>query len=188
MPNVYDFDETIVYPNAGIEFIKFIMRRHPQLRLYLPRMGREAVHYRIFHKRPKPFKAEFYVFMRSLPEWEKEVELFWKIYAGSMLRPWYLERKQPDDIIISDSADFLLRPICERLGVRLVATRVNTATGRLIGPDCYGLEKLRRLREEFGEVEIEEFYSDSLYDEPLAKMAKRAWLVNRDELTPWPFS
>ena len=114
------------------------------------------------------------------------MRLFWEQNAETMLRPWYLAQKRPDDIIISDSADFILRPLCEELGVRLIATNVDTTTGRLIGYDCHGPEKVRRLREEFGDVEIEEFYSDSLWDTPLAKLAKRAFLVNIDERTPWP--
>ena len=187
MPNVYDFDETIVYPNAGITFVTFCMKRHPRLRRYLPRIGREAVHHRIFRESGRPFKAEFYIFMRDLPDWENEVRLFWETHAETLLRPWYLAQKRPDDIVVSDSAEFLLRPICEQLGIRLVATRVDPRTGRLIGPDCYGPEKLRRLREAFGSVDIEEFYSDSLRDAPLAGLAQRAFLVNRDERVPWPF-
>jgi len=186
MPNVYDFDDTIVHPNGGIAFVQFVMERYPRLKRYYLRMGREAVHHKRCRKSGKPFKAEFYLFLKSLPNWEEEVRLFWELHAEQMLRPWYLAQKRPDDIIISDSADFVLRPLCEQLGVRLIATRVNTATGRLIGPDCHGPEKVRRLREEFGDVEIEEFYSDSLLDTPLAKLAKRAFLVNIDERLPWP--
>ena len=186
MPNVYDFDETIVYPNAGIAFITFVMKRHRRLRRHLPRMGREVVHHLRCRGGGKPFKAEFYVFMKDLPDWENEVRLFWEMHAG-MVRPWYLAQKRPDDIVISDSAEFLLRPLCEKLGIRLIATRVDPRTGRLIGPDCHGPEKLRRLREAFGDVEIEDFYSDELLDAPLAGLARRAWLVNLDERVPWPF-
>ena len=33
---------------------------------------------------------------------------------------------------------------------------------------------------------IENFYSDSLSDSPLAKLADRAWLVKKGKLSPWP--
>ena len=186
MPNVYDFDETIVYPNAGVTFINFCMRRHHRLRWYLPRMGREALRHRFSSSRGKPFQAELYCFLRGLPNWEEEVQLFWELHAEKMLLPWYLAQKRPDDIIISDSGDFLLQPMCEQLGVRLIATCVDPKRGRLTGPDCYGPEKVRRLREEFGDVEIEDFYSDSLVDTPLAKLAKRAFIVKKGVCTPWP--
>jgi len=186
MPNVYDWDETVVYPNSGVSFTAFCMWRHNGLLHYLPRIGRELLKHRLKSRRKKPFKAEFYLFMRDVPDWEEEVRLFWQLKAEPMLRPWYLAQKRPDDIIVSDSADFLLRPLCERLGVRLVATPVDPVTGLLTGPDCYGPEKLRRLREEYGDIEIEEFYSDSLHDAPLAKAARCAWLVKEDERIPWP--
>ena len=186
MPNVYDFDETIVYPNAGVTFINFCMKRHGRLRLYLPRMGREVLRHHFNSKSGKPFQAELYCFMRSLPNWQEEVKLFWELHAEQLLLPWYLAQKRPDDIIISDSGEFLLRPMCEQLGVHLIATRVDPKRGRLIGADCYGPEKVRRLREEFGDVEIDDFYSDSLADTPLAKLAKRAFIVKKDVRTPWP--
>jgi len=186
MPNVYDWDETVVYPNSGVEFVNFCMRRHRRLRRYLPHIAGQVLAHAVKSRSGKPFKAEFYTFMRDLPDWEEEVRLFWRLKADEMLRPWYLAQKRPDDIIVSDSAEFLLRPLCEQLGVRLLATPVNPVTGLLEGPNCFGPEKLRRLREAFGPVEIEEFYSDSLRDAPLAGAARRAFLVTKDERAMWP--
>jgi len=187
MPNVYDWDETVVYPNSGVTFVAFCMWRHNELlRRYMPHISKEFFLHGIKARRGKPFKAELYTFMKDVPDWEEEVRLFWQLKAEQMLQPWYLEQKRPDDIIVSDSAEFLLRPICEQLGVRMLATPVDPVTGLLTGPDCHGPEKLRRLRQEFGPVEIEEFYSDSLHDAPLANAARRAFLVNKDERLPWP--
>ncbi|MDR2686937.1 MAG: haloacid dehalogenase-like hydrolase [Oscillospiraceae bacterium] len=186
MPNVYDWDETVVYPNSGVTFVAFCMWRHNELLRYLPHIGGQLLAHAAKSRSGKPFRAELYTFMRDVPDWEGEVRLFWQLKADDMLRPWYLAQKRPDDIILSDSAEFLLRPLCEQLGVRLAATRVDPVTGLLEGPDCYGPEKLRRLREEFGPVEVEEFYSDSLHDAPLARQARRAFLVKKDERAPWP--
>lgn len=186
MPNVYDFDKTIVYPDAGIDFYLFCLRRHPGLLRYLPRIGVEAAGFAIGSMRKTPVKGEYYRFLRALPDWQEEVRLFWQTKSKTMLKPWYLAQKRPDDIVISCSPDFLLRPFCEQLGVRLIATRVNTGTGRLEGLACYGQEKVRCLHEAFGSIEMEEFYSDSLSDEPLARLAQRAFLVKGDQRTPWP--
>ena len=187
MPNVYDFDKTVVYPDSGFTFFAFCFRRH-WLRLLprLPRLGVELLRFAANRKRGRPVKGEFYRFIRSLPDWQDEVRLFWETKAEEMLKPWYLEQLRPDDIIISCTAEFLLRPLCEQLGIRLIATRVNTQTGRLEGHSCYGEEKVRRLRETYGAVQINEFYSDSFADEPLAKLARQAWFVRDDERTPWP--
>ena len=58
-------------------------------------------------------------------------------------------------------------------------------TGETEGENCHGEEKVRRLREAYPEVEIREFYSDSLSDTPLAKLADKAYLVKGQELLPW---
>jgi phosphoserine phosphatase len=187
MPNVYDWDDTVVVPNSGVTFVAFCMWRYNELLRYLPHAGRALLKHRVKARSGKPFRAELYTFMRDVPDWEETVCLFWELKADAMLQPWYLAQKRPDDIIISDSADFMLRPLCDKLGVRLLATPVDPVTGLLTGPDCYGPEKLRRLREDIGDVDIEEFYSESLHDEPLARAAKKAFLVKKGERLPWPF-
>jgi hypothetical protein len=185
MPNVYDWDETVVYPNSGVTFVTFCMWRHNELLRYLPHIAGQLLAHAVKSRGKKPFKAELYTFMREVPDWEEEVRLFWQLKAD-MIQPWYLAQKRPDDIIVSDGPEFLLRPICGQLGVRMVATRVDPRTGLLEGPDCYEEEKPRRLFEAFGPLEIEEFYSDSLRDAPLARLAQRAFLVEKDERRPWP--
>jgi len=191
MPNVYDFDKTIVYPDSGAAFFGFCLRRHPRLLRYLPGLCLELLRFALRSKRPAPFKAEYYGFLRGLPDWEEEVRLFWETKADALLKPWYLTQKRPDDIIVSCSGEYLLGPLCQRLGVRLVGTRVNTATGRLESFSCYGEEKVRRLRQALGAAEngdalIDEFYSDSLSDAHLAALARRAFLVKGDARGPWP--
>ena len=47
--------------------------------------------------------------------------------------------------------------------------------------------RVRRLRAEYPEVEIAEFYSDSLSDTPLARLAERAWIVKDRLPQPWPW-
>ena len=187
MPNAYDFDKTVVYPDSGFTFFAFCLRRHfVQMLPALPKLCVELLRFSTARKRGQTPKGEFYPFILRLPDWREEVRLFWEAKAKALLKPWYLQQLRPNDIVISCTAEFLLRPICEQLGVRLIATRVDTNTGRLEGHSCYGEEKVRRLREACGAVRIDEFYSDSFADEPLAKLARRAWLVKGDERLPWP--
>jgi len=187
MPNVYDFDKTIAHADSGFVFFGFCLRRHffKMLR-HLPRLAVECIRFAINRKRGRPVRGDFYIFLPSLPNWQEEVRIFWEEKADDLMQPWYLAQKRPDDIIISCTADFLLRPLCNQLGVRLLGTNVCLEKYRLQGESCYGPEKVRRLREEYGDIEINEFYSDSLSDAPLAKLAKKAFLVKGDALLPWP--
>ncbi|OPZ69246.1 MAG: hypothetical protein BWY81_00516 [Firmicutes bacterium ADurb.Bin467] len=58
-------------------------------------------------------------------------------------------------------------------------------TGRFLGPNCHGAEKVRRFREEFPDAQIDDFYSDSYSDQPLASVSRRAFLVRGDKILPW---
>ena len=58
-------------------------------------------------------------------------------------------------------------------------------SGRIEGENCHDTEKLRRFRAVFPESKIEEFYSDSLSDAPLAELADRAFLVKKGKLSAW---
>ncbi len=45
--------------------------------------------------------------------------------------------RKEDDVIISASPEFLLRPICNRLGIRhLIASRVDARSGAYDGQNC----------------------------------------------------
>ena len=186
-PNVYDFDQTIVYFDSGSQFILFCLKRHFFRMIgHMPRIFAALVHFRRGTVRGEAVKGEYYGFLPSLPNWPEDVRLFWEQKKERQLKAWYMAQLRPDDIIISCSPDFLLQPLCDELGIRLIATRVHMETGKLDGFSCYGEEKVRRLRESFGDIEIGEFYSDSRADTPLAKLAEKAVYVRGDELMPWP--
>ena len=78
-----------------------------------------------------------------------------------------------------------MRIPAQKLGVRLLASRVDKHTGRTDGENCHGAEKVRRLHEAYPEVQIAEFYSDSRSDSPLAELAERAFRVHGQERTLW---
>lgn len=96
--------------------------------------------------------------------------------------------KQETDIIISASPEFLLEPICKELGVEcMMATKVDKSTGLFDGENCHGKQKVTRLYESYPEAQIDEFYSDMYCDTPLALLAKRAYIVKGEKLSPWKF-
>lgn len=187
MPNVYDFDHTIADFDSGSAFIGFCFRRYPLRMLrWLPSLAIEGIRFLAKRKHGDGPKGNFYRFVRSLPNWQAEVEAFWTRYADEKLKGWYLAQKRGDDIIISCTAEFLLRPICDDLGVRLIGTKLDEQFC-LENKSCYGEEKVRLLREEFGEVQIAEFYSDSHADTPLARIAQQAFFVRGNDISLWEF-
>ena len=123
-------------------------------------------------------KECFFGFLRGINA-ESLAEEFWAHSSGKILG-WYKARQQPDDVVISASPEFLLAPICRKLGIhRLIASRVDARTGRFSGEKCRGAEKVRRLAEEYDVTHIDEFYTDSESDLPLAQIADKAFLVKK---------
>ena len=129
-------------------------------------------------------KERMYGFLRRVPDVDTELEAFWA-KNFDRVNAWYLAQQRPDDIIISASPEFLVRIPAQKLGVRLLASRVDKHTGMTDGENCHGAEKVRRLHETYPDVEIAEFYSDSRSDSPLAELAEHAYLVHGQERTPW---
>ena len=67
-----------------------------------------------------------------------------------------------------------------------MASRVEKTTGKYNGLNCHGAEKVKRFYERFPSGVIDEFYSDSLSDTPLAKISHKAYIVKNNDRTEWP--
>ena len=183
--NVYDFDHTVYPGDSTLDFWRFCVKRRPSALLALPGAVLSGGLFRAGLCPRERFKERFYRFLRHVPDVEGAVAAFWRENL-SKIYPWYLERKRADDLIISASPDFLILPACALLGVRGIASPVSPETGRLLGPNCRGEEKVVRLRRDVPAGEMGDFYSDSLSDAPLARLAGRAFLVKGGEPLPWP--
>ena len=169
--NVYDFDKTIYGGDSTADFYLFSLKRHKKILLLAPSLD---------------FKQVMYRFLRNC-DIDRDVKDFWAKNRAK-IKQYYLKQQKYDDVIISASPEFLLEPICEILGIHyLMASRVDKYTGIYDGINCHGKEKVRRFYEMFPNGKIEEFYSDSYSDTPLAEIAEKAYIVTGEELTDWKF-
>lgn len=182
--NVYDFDKTIFSGDSTQQFLLFCFRRHPSLVRYLPRQGWAVLRYCCKRITKTQMKEIIYSCFRGISDIQGEVAAFWKKNQNK-IKPWYHKQKQPSDVIISASPQFLLQPICEHLGVTLLASLVDPFTGKTQGKNCYGEEKTKRFVTMFPGAVVEQFYSDSRSDLPMARLAKQAFLVDADTITAW---
>ena len=186
--NAYDFDKTIYDGDSTADFYLFCLKRHKKNLLLAPSLLGAALRYYVGKKGSKTeFKEVMYRFLRRC-DVERDVADFWQGHRAKIKR-FYLAQQQQDDVIISASPAFLLQPICRQLGIRrLIASEVSPETGLYYGVNCHGEEKVRRFREQFGDAVIDRFYSDSHSDDPLARIARQAYLVKGETLSPWTFS
>lgn len=118
-----------------------------------------------------------------------DMEQFVEEYTSSHLdhvKDWYKEYQKEDDVVISASPEFMIKSFCDKVGIKTaMASPVNPHTGKYDGLNCHGEEKVKRYRAVFGDAKIDEFYSDSYSDTPLAKLAEKAFLVKGDVRKEW---
>lgn len=182
--NVFDFDKTIYDGDSTVDFWKFCLKQNKKVALTLPKTFIKLCFYYTGLCSKTEFKQTFFSFLKHVPDIDLTVAEFWRANA-SKLKPWYLEMKSNTDLIISASPEFLLKPVCDSNGVRLIASKVDKTTGIFALENCYGEEKARRFNEEFPNTKINKFYSDSLSDLPLATLSSESFIVSGDTITSW---
>jgi phosphoserine phosphatase len=124
--------------------------------------------------------------LREIADVDAAVEDFWsKKFDG--IFDCYNNIHDSSDIVISASPEFLLEGVCQKLGVaKMMASPVDKKTGKYNGQNCHGEEKVRRFYEYLPQGEIDEFYSDSISDLPLAKISKKAFVITKNgEVKDW---
>ena len=188
--NVYDFDKTIYDGDSTEDFIIMCLKKQPRLIFRFIRCGISFAAYRTGLVSKTAFKEVMYRFLRDIDNIDDYVQEFWDSHIKK-IKKFYIANQKADDVIISASPEFLLRDVCQRLGIKhLIASKIDKYTGCCLGINCFGEEKVRRFytqySSEHGRIpQIDEFYSDSLSDAPLAKLAKHAYIVVGEDTVLW---
>ena len=114
-------------------------------------------------------------------------EQFVRDVLPALTRPVALERiawhKDRGDrvVVVSASLDAYLIPWCRALSLDLICTELEISAGRLTGRyvqgDCYGIEKVRRIRERLTPADYGTIYAygDTEDDRPMLDMADRKY-------------
>lgn len=182
--NVYDFDKTIYKKDCTYEFYKHCLRRKIRIMKYIPKQIKAFINYHLGLINKTQMKEVFYLFLKDF-DVANEVEVFWD-KQSPYINSWYKKLQKNSDIIISASPEFLIKPICKRLSIKhSMASKVNVNTGKYTGINCHGKEKVRRYNEKYSDKQIDNFYSDSLSDTPLAILAKDAYIVRGEQIQVW---
>ncbi len=185
--NVFDFDKTIFHGDSTTKFYIYCLRKYPKTILHVPSMAAAFAKYYVFKKGTKTeCKEVFYRFLREIPDVDKAVDDFWIKHEDGVF-DWYKKIHNETDVVISASPEFLLERFCKKLGVeKMMASRVDKKTGVYQGVNCHGEEKVKRFYEVYPDGVIENFYSDSVSDAPLAKISKNAFVINpKGQVLDW---
>lgn len=112
---------------------------------------------------------------------EQLVDDFWDRYYAR-IKPWY--QPESDDVLLTASFGLTVGEACRRLGVRnLVASEVDVETMKVTYLN-FNTNKTKRFRELYGpDAVIDEFYTDSKFDQPMIDMARHAFMVKGNTIT-----
>ncbi len=185
--NVYDFDGTIFPTDCSIDFFIWCMKRHPKLCFtFAPKVVINLIKRKMGKMPEYLMQREFFCYLTLIDDFDEQIERYWDKNEKKIV-PWYLKQKRPDDLIISASPDCIIGPIANRLGVNFMATEFNRKYGVFLNNLMYAQEKARYIFDH-GFPKIDNFYSDSLADTPLALCAEKAYLVKDKAQTvvDWP--
>lgn len=185
--NVYDFDGTIYDGDSSIDFYLFCIKRKPSIlfRSIIKQLS-GVVLYTFKRITKERYKEKYFSFLKFVSVNNQLLNEFWSA-NNKKVKDWYLNQKAISDVVISASPEFLLQQICNRLGVSLIASKVDPSTGQFTGKNCHGQEKVKRFIELYPNEKIDEFYTDSKSDYPLAALATKAYMVKKDEITELRF-
>lgn len=188
--DIYDFDKTIVPFDSGTLFVAYCMIHYPWCIITMPIVGIAMLLMLCGAISFTTFKKTCFMFLPMIPK-KRAVKKFWDKYE-SKVHSWFKERNRYS-VVISASPDFLLGEISDRLGFdKLICTRHNENSGIIIGENCRGEEKVKRLYQEFSkdEIKVIDVYSDSLkHDKHIFSLATgKCYHIVDGERNPFDYS
>lgn len=185
----FDFDGTITKDDSLLKFIRFVVgdtrfiigliTLSPTLTLYKLKL--------IPNYKAKQ-KMLSYFFKGCSEEYFKKVANEYSLnHIDKILRPKAMEKiqwhkeKGHKVVVVSASIDYWLRSWCEKNDLELIATQLEikygVVTGNLLTKNCYGIEKVNRIKELYNLNDFEYIYAygDSSGDKEMLSIANESF-------------
>ncbi len=187
--NLFDFDNTLYDGESSFDFFIFCMKKRPKLVKYLHKLIFNLMKYKLClisrQKLEMLICRNFAGIIKICPDFEELAESFWE-ENYKKIKPFYKNMQTEDDVIVSASFDFLINPVCEKLGIKnVICSKLDISSGKVIQL-CFRENKPELFSALFpGEIP-ENFYTDSKNDFPLMKICKNNWFVKGNRIVPVP--
>ncbi|MGN1418377.1 MAG: HAD family hydrolase [Acutalibacteraceae bacterium] len=184
--NVYDFDETIYDGESSVEFILMYLKKDPKIITFLPTVFKVIIQYNRGKISFDDFVGKYAnqlkkYFENNNVDLQSLVSKFWDKHMHK-IKPFYKELQKEDDVILTASPEFMMRDICDRLGIKhLVSTDFDIKTGE-IKKACFREGKIDCFKEAFPDGIIDNFYTDSLNDQFMFPFAKHVFMVKKNKI------
>ncbi len=184
--NVYDFDNTIYKGESAIDFFLYFLKRDRKLLAYVPKVIVALFRYKArkisINEALSEYGALVEGYCRSVEDLQGDIRKFWDINLKKM-KPFYADLRKDDDVILSAGFDIVLEEMGRRTGIKnIVATETDRENFRIIN-FCFRENKVKSFRARYPDAVIENFYTDSLNDQPIIDLAQNAYLVKGNKIT-----
>ena len=181
---VFDFDNTIYNGESVLDFYLYSIRYYPGALKYLFVVLWHFFRYKLskttMEELEQGIKAYAIDYVRSFQNQDAIVSAFWDKRMRK-IKAWYTP--QPDDVILTASFNVIIDEACRRLGVsHCICSVVNRETMEL---EYLNFSRNKReifLRTFGSQAVVEEFYTDSLFDQPMIDLAEKAYLVKGNKI------
>lgn len=185
----FDFDGTITTRDTLLEFIKFYKGHfnfYKGFALHAPWLL--AMKLKFMSNQVVKEKILRHFFRNENEEQFKDMcSAFNQQILPSLIRPGAIEEihklKSGNNIVVvvSASPENWIRPWAESMNLELIASRLEVKngmiTGKIVGKNCHGQEKVRRIKEKYNLSDYAEVYAygDSSGDKDMLSLAKNAF-------------
>ena len=184
--NVYDFDNTIYKGESVVDFFLYFLKRDPSLLKYFPKVIKAVVKYKARKITIDDAMSEYGVMVEnycgSVDNLDFHIKNFWDENIKK-IKPFYYEIRKEDDVILSAGFDVVLAEMGRRMDIRNIISSETDFENAKILSLCFRENKVKAFREKYPDAQIDNFYTDSLNDQPIIDIAKNAYLVKGNKIT-----
>lgn len=183
---VFDFDNTIYDGESGLDLFLYYFKKEPKtLAKYTPKFGEAFLKYKLGKLTIDSVLSEYsYILKECCDHFENiedEINKFWDEHEGKV-KSFYAKIQKDDDVVLSACPEIMLGEICRRIGIKhYIGSKIDIKTGT-IQEICYRDNKIKMFRDVYGDIEIDEFYTDSINDKPFMDIAKDAYYITGDRI------
>lgn len=183
--NVFDFDNTIYDGETLVDFILYYVKTDPAIWRYIPKLlwicFKDAAHMFTVDEAIKAYASFLEGYYVRLAMLDEDVKKFWDKNEHK-IKPWYNEVRRDDDIIVSETTDFILDEIMKRMGVKnYVGSSIDKQTGKFTRL-CFLENKVKIFNDLYPGAHIENFYTDSMNDKPMMNLADHVFFVTGSKI------
>lgn len=184
---VFDFDNTIYDGESIMDiFLYFLKKDTKTIIKFAPKFIKDFIRYKFdkitVDEAMASYGAAFKEYCQKYDNIYEEFEKFWDINENKV-KKIYFDIQDENDIVVSGCPYCLLKIICDRIGIKhYIGSDIDPING-VINNICYKEHKLEIFRSVYGDVVIDDFYTDSMADKPMMDISKNVYMVDKNKIT-----